>query len=76
MMAKKNYLLEYSEILACEVVQLCHNYKIDANTVYQIKNLPLVSLPISPRLNILKVLPICFQSSRLQEKNVWKQKVG
>ena len=37
MMAKKNYLLEYSEILACEVVQLCHNYKIDANTVYQIK---------------------------------------
>lgn len=36
-MAKKNYLLEYSEMLACEVVQLCHNYKIDSNTAYQIK---------------------------------------
>ena len=37
MMPKKNYLFEYSEILACEVAQLCHNYKIDANTAYQIK---------------------------------------
>ena len=36
-MAKKNYLLEYSEMLACEVAQICHNYKIDSNTAYQIK---------------------------------------
>ena len=37
MMPKKNYLFEYSAILACEVAQLCHNYKIDSNTAYQIK---------------------------------------
>ena len=33
----KNLLLEYSEQLACEVVKLCNEHKIDSNTVYQIK---------------------------------------
>ena len=35
-MAKK-LLLEYSEQLACEIAKLCNEYKIDSNTVYQIK---------------------------------------
>ena len=33
----KNLLLEYSEQLACEIAKLCNEYKIDSNTVYQIK---------------------------------------
>ena len=33
----KNLLLEYSEQLACEVVKLCNERKIDSNTTYQIK---------------------------------------
>ena len=33
----KNLLLEYSEQLACEMAKLCHECKIDSNTVYQIK---------------------------------------
>ena len=33
----KNLLLEYSEQLACEIAKLCNGYKIDSNTVYQIK---------------------------------------
>ena len=33
-------------------------------------------LPISPRLNILKVLPICFPNSRSREKSALKRKAG
>ena len=33
-------------------------------------------LPILPRHNILKVLPICFPNSRLQEKSALKRKAG
>ena len=33
----KNFLLEYSEQLACEIARLCNEHKIDSNTVYQIK---------------------------------------
>ena len=33
----KNLLLEYSEQLACEIAKLCNDYKIDSNTVFQIK---------------------------------------
>ena len=33
----KNLLLEYSEQLACEISKLCNEYKIDFNTVYQVK---------------------------------------
>ena len=33
----RNLLLEYSEQLACEIAKLCNEYKIDSNTVYQIK---------------------------------------
>ena len=33
----KNWLLEYSEQLACEIANLCNEHKIDSNTVYQIK---------------------------------------
>ena len=33
----KNLLLEYSEQLACEIVKLCNEHKIDSNIVYQIK---------------------------------------
>ena len=33
----RNLLLEYSEQLACEIANLCNEYKIDSNTVYQIK---------------------------------------
>ena len=33
----KNLLLDYSEQLACEIARLCNTYKIDSNTVYQIK---------------------------------------
>ncbi|MBE6649687.1 MAG: four helix bundle protein [Ruminococcaceae bacterium] len=33
----KNLLLEYSEKLACDILVLCNNHKIDSNTVYQIK---------------------------------------
>ena len=36
-MAKKNPLLEYSEELAVNIVKLCSEYKIDSNTVFQIK---------------------------------------
>ena len=36
-MTKKNLLLGYSEELAMKIVQLCTEYKIDANTVFQIK---------------------------------------
>ena len=36
-MAKKNLLLEYSEELAVKTVKLCAEYKIDSNTVFQIK---------------------------------------
>jgi hypothetical protein len=35
-----------------------------------------VCLPISPRRNILKALPICSPNSRLQEKSVPKRKAG
>ena len=35
-----------------------------------------VCLPTLPRLNILKVLPICFQNSKLREKSVRKQSLG
>ena len=33
----KNLLLDYSEVLACEIAKLCNSHKIDSNTVYQIK---------------------------------------
>ena len=33
----KNPLLEYSEVLACEIAALCNNHKIDSNVAYQIK---------------------------------------
>ena len=33
----KNLLLEYSGSLANKIAQLCKDYKIDSNTVYQIK---------------------------------------
>ena len=33
----KNLLLEYSEQLACKFAKLCNSYKIDSNSVYQIK---------------------------------------
>ena len=33
----KNLLFEYSEQLACEIANLCNEYKIDSNTAYQIK---------------------------------------
>ena len=33
----KNLLLEYSEALATEIINLCKNNKMDSNTVYQIK---------------------------------------
>ena len=33
-------------------------------------------LPISPRHNIPKALPICFPNSRLQEKSARKRKAG
>ena len=36
-MSKKNPLLEYSERLAVEIIKLCSEYKIDSNTVFQIK---------------------------------------
>ena len=36
-MAKKNLLLEYGEELAIKIVKLCDAYKIDSNTVFQIK---------------------------------------
>ena len=36
-MAKRNLLLEYSEDLAIKIVKLCAEYKIDSNTVFQIK---------------------------------------
>ena len=36
-MAKRNLLLEYSEELAVKIVKLCNEYKIDSNTVVQIK---------------------------------------
>ncbi len=34
---KRNLLLEYSEELAVKIAKLCAEYKIDSNTVYQIK---------------------------------------
>ena len=34
---KRNLLLEYSEDLAVSVVKLCNDYKIESNTVFQIK---------------------------------------
>ena len=36
-MAKKNLLFEYSEELAIKIAKLCSEYKIDSNTVFQIK---------------------------------------
>ena len=36
-MAKRNLLLEYSEELAVKIAKLCNEYKIDSNTVFQIK---------------------------------------
>ena len=36
-MAKRNLLLEYSEELAVKITKLCSEYKIDSNTVFQIK---------------------------------------
>ena len=36
-MAKRNLLLEYSEELAVKIAKLCTDYKIDSNTVFQIK---------------------------------------
>ena len=36
-MTKRNLLLEYSEELAIKIVKLCAEYKIDSNTVFQIK---------------------------------------
>ena len=33
----KNPLLEYSEILACEIARLCSACKVDSNAAYQIK---------------------------------------
>ena len=34
---KRNLLLEYSEELAAKIAKLCTEYKIDSNTVFQIK---------------------------------------
>ena len=34
---KRNLLLEYSEDLAISVVKLCNDYKIESNSVFQIK---------------------------------------
>ena len=36
-MAKRNLLLEYSEELAVKITKLCNEYKLDSNTVFQIK---------------------------------------
>ena len=73
----KNLLLEYSEQLACEIAKLCNEYKIDSNTVYQIKkNLHQVFLPIYPKRNIPKALQTCFQNLKLLVKSAWKLKVG
>ena len=37
---KRNLLLEYSEELAVKIVKLCNEYRIDSNTVFQIKSNP------------------------------------
>ena len=34
---KRNLLLEYSEELAVKIIKLCNEYKIDSNTIFQIK---------------------------------------
>ena len=34
---QRNLLLEYSEELAVKIVKLCSEYKIDSNTIFQIK---------------------------------------
>ena len=34
---RKNLLLEYAKELACEIAELCKNYRIDSNSSYQIK---------------------------------------
>ena len=34
---KRNLLLEYSEELTVKIIKLCAKYKIDSNTIFQIK---------------------------------------
>ena len=34
---KRNLLLEHSEELAVKIIKLCNEYKIDSNTIFQIK---------------------------------------
>ena len=75
-MAKRNLLLEYSEELAVKIVKLCAEYKIDSNTVFQIKNLHRVFLPIYQKRNIPKTLQTCFQNLKLRARNAQKQKAG
>ena len=67
--AKRNLLLEYSEELAIKIVKLCAEYKIDSNTVFQIKNLHRVFLPIYQKRNIPKALQTCFQNLKLRVRN-------
>ena len=34
---KRNLLLEYSENLATDIIKLCGEYRLDSNTIFQIK---------------------------------------
>ena len=72
----KNLLLEYSEELATKCELLCKSINGNSNAVFQLRKSSSSVLPTSQRLNILKVLPICFLNLRSHEKSARKRKAG
>ena len=75
---KNNPLMKQSEQLAVEIDLLCRTLdkKENSNTIFQIKKVHRVYMPIFQKLNILKVYPTCFQNSKSHARSVSKQKVG
>ena len=75
-MAKRNLILEYSEELAVKIVKLCAEYKIDSNTVFQIKKSSSSVFANITEAQYPQSLADMLQSLKLHARNVLKRKVG
>jgi len=75
---KRNLLLEYSEELAIKIAKLCSEYKIDSNTVFQIKkssssvfaNITEAQYPQSLAFSFCEAEPTCIKTNPRDDPKV------
>ena len=75
-MMKRNLLLEYSEELAIKIAKLCSEYKIDSNTVFQIKKSSSSVFANITEAQYPQSLADMHSKFEMPERNAPKQKAG